>query len=81
MACACKVNQQIDYLHKKYGVNVPKSKTKKINFDFGLFMENLGLGILVIPFIPFILLHIIIKSLSKDKRISVKKLIHITKKG
>lgn len=80
MACACKVNQQIDYLHKKYGHNIPVSKKTTISFQVKEFFKSLLIWIVALPILPFMLIHILIKGFfSKSKAISVKKLMKATK--
>ena len=69
MACNCKVNQQITYLEKKYGHNMPVSKKTTIS----LFTFLIG-----VIFLPFIILHIIFISIfTKDKKLSIKKLLRL----
>ena len=78
MACACKVNKQIDYLHKKYGHNVPTAKSTIIGFRIKEFFKNLWVYLLCIPVLPIMILHIIFVSVfKKDKTISVKKLLRL----
>lgn len=80
MACACKVNQQIDYLHKKYGHNIPVSKKTTISFQVKEFFKSLLIWIVALPILPFMLIHILIKGVfSRNKAISVKKLMKATK--
>jgi hypothetical protein len=63
MACACKVTQQIDYLHKKYGDNIPKSKKTNIAASIEAKLENIFIFILLLPLTPFLLLYILFKSI------------------
>lgn len=59
MACACKVNQQIDYLHKKYGDNIPKNKKTNIAAS----VENAFVYLLLIPLVPFMLVYVLVKAI------------------
>ena len=52
MACNCKVAQNIDYLHKKYGDNIPQNKTTNIRGSVLAAVENTFLYVLTIPLIP-----------------------------
>ena len=80
MACNCKVNKQIDYLHKKYGHNIPVSKKTAIAFNVKEWFRNLLVGIITILFSPILLLHVLYISIfKKDKAISVKKLMSLAK--
>ena len=80
MSCNCKVNQQIDYLHKKYGHEIPVSKTKKVSFTVGETFKNIFVALIAIVLSPILLLHILYVSIfKKDKTISAKKLMNLTK--
>ena len=80
MACNCKVNQQIDYLHKKYGHNIPVSKKTTISFNVKEWFKNLLISVVVLLFSPILLLHVLYVSIfRKDKPISVKKLMNLAK--
>ena len=59
MACNCKVNQQIDYITKKYGIGGPRQSTTHISMDFVDFFENLGAFLLTVILSPFLLIYII----------------------
>lgn len=61
MACKCKVNQQIDYLHKKYGDNIPQSKKTNISGNIMAHAENIFISILLLPLIPFMLIYALYK--------------------
>lgn len=80
MACNCKVNQQIDYLHKKYGHNIPVSKTKKVSFTAKEIFKTVSSGLLVLLLIPFMLLHVAYVSIfKKDKTVNMGKLTGLAK--
>ncbi len=78
--CNCKVNQQIDYLHKKYGHEIPVSKTKKVSFTVGETFKNMFVAIITMVLSPILLLHVLYVSVfKKDKTVSAKKLMNLTK--
>lgn len=78
MACACKVNQQIDYLHKKYGTKTPESKKTNIRFKVKDFFVNFLIRIVMVIFLPVAVLHILFtKIFKKDKAINIATLFHI----
>ena len=80
MACRCKVNQQIDYLHKKYGHEIPVSKTKKVSFTVGETFKNMFVAIIAMTLSPILLLHVLYVSIfKKDKTVSAKKLMNLVK--
>lgn len=78
MACACKVNQQIDYLHKKYGDKQPQSKKTDIVSKIEVKLENGFIHVLLIPFIPFMAVYILWKTITK-KPINIDKTFKLTK--
>lgn len=74
MACACKVNQQIDYLHKKYGDKQPQSKKTNISGSVMAGVENFFIYLLAVPFIPFFGIYAIFTAVS-GKRINIDKFV------
>ena len=79
MACNCKVNQQITYLHKKYGQKIPVSKESKIRFTVREWFKNFLVYIIAILFTPIIFLYILYVTLfTKDKRMSMKKVFNLS---
>lgn len=80
MACACKVNQEIEYLQKKYGHNMPKSKSSDIRGMVTGFFKQMGILVLAIPFLPVmlvgILVHLIVK---KEKPIKIDKIFKLNR--
>ena len=79
MACNCKVNQQITYLHKKYGHKIPVSKQSKIRFTVRESFKNFLVFIISILFSPIIFLYILYVALfTKNKQISMKKVFNLS---
>lgn len=64
MACACKVNQHIDFLHKKYGEKQPYSKKTNIRPKMKRKLQNWALFLFILPFIPIILIFNLSKNIS-----------------
>lgn len=78
MACACKVNQQIDYLHRKYGEKLPQSKKTNIRFRVKDFFLKLFTSFIMVIFLPIAVLHILFRKIfKKDKAINIATLFHI----
>lgn len=79
MACACKVNQKIDYIHKKYGYDKTKNlKKTKIRQNIKIFLKDIFIWILILPLIPIIFGHIFCVSyFSKEKKINILQLLKI----
>ena len=77
MSCNCKVNQKIDYLHKKYGHNIPVSKKTKISFTIKETIKKILAFCVGILFLPIILIYVFwLGIFSKKKQISVKKILN-----
>lgn len=80
MACACKVNQELDYLHRKYGKNIPVSKKTMIRFRVREFFNAIAIWMVALPIMPFLFLQILYKAIfSKDKMISAKKMLRFVR--
>ena len=76
MACNCKVNQQIDYLHKKYGNEIPVSKKTRISFMTKEFFRHIGVYLIQLILIPFFVLHLLYKAIfSKNKIVNLNRII------
>lgn len=75
MACACKVNQQIDYLHKKYGNKIPESKESNIsqNIKFKFKKGLINLFSLVIS--PVLFIIIVISTIFGKKVFTLSKIL------
>lgn len=82
MACACKVNQEIDRIHKYYSFNDREAKDKQkmvINKKDALI--TVFIYLIFLPFIPLIFLYLFAFSLfSKKKMISVKRFLNFIHK-
>ena len=53
MGCNCKVGQNIDYLHKKYGDKTPQSKASNIRGSALAIIENIVIFTMLLPLTPF----------------------------
>ena len=77
MACACKVNQEIDRINKYYSYNKKSREDKprmKVNKKDAVTVMFIYL--LLLPLVPFIFLFVILFSLfSKSKKISLGNLL------
>ena len=86
MACACKVNQEIDRISKYYSYN---RKTDQDNHRMGINKKDAALTLfiylLLLPLIPIMFIGILVYGLfSKSGKISLRKVlgfIHKTKDG
>jgi hypothetical protein len=86
MACACKVNQEIEKIHKYYLVNVKANTDKpRMSINKKDAAITLLIYIMLLPLIPFMILFIIGFSIfSKDGLLSMKKFlgfIHTVRNG
>lgn len=66
MGCACKVSQKVDYIHKKYGDDVPTKKTKPFNIDVRKIIIGTPIILVEIIFIPFMFAHLLYKGAKKE---------------
>lgn len=87
MACACKVNQEIDKIHKYYsnnGKNKPNSE-KSLSINKKDAAITAFIYLLLLPLIPIMFLFVIFYAIfSRDGKISFKKFlgfIHNTRNG
>lgn len=78
MACACKVNTQINKIQEKYGVSKPTVKTN-IKGQISIFFKNLLLLLMCLPLCPLILLYIIVRKCFTNKPISISRFIKLKK--
>lgn len=80
MACACKVNQKLNYIQKKYGNNVPgTSKNKEFSVRPGILLEGSVIVLLQVLLIPVFFIMIVYRGLIKKKPISVRRILHVGK--
>lgn len=73
MACACKVNKDLAYLHKHYGnkTNVTEKEIKE--FRIKEFFKQLISFIILMILLPFMFIQILFTFFTKDKTIKIKK--------
>lgn len=81
MACDCKVNRKLDYLHRKYGKKIPVSRRMVATFNVKEFFRVLFVFLLMVLFFPLLLIHVIFTSASNGKRISIRKIMDLVKIG
>lgn len=79
MGCACKANQQITFLQKRYGENAPQSKISGVGGRISASIKKSLLVIVSLPIAPIILLiSLIKKNLKKEKAININQLFKIS---
>ena len=73
MACACKVNQEINRIAKYYSVNKDKNeKTPKMSINKKDAAITVLIYILLLPLVPFMFVGVVLFSIfSKSKKISI----------
>jgi len=76
MACACKVNQQLSYIQKKYGVDGSKQKTGKV-FNAWIILTNIFNAIAAMLLIPLMLISILFRG---KKTINISKVFGLSSK-
>ena len=79
MSCACKVVKHINKINEYYGsenrVTIKTNITDKIN----VFFKKLFLWVLLLPFMPIIVLYVLVNKWFFKKVISIDKLFKIKK--
>lgn len=80
MGCNCATQEQIKKLHEIYGEknNLKKTNTQKINEFFRFFFTYIILFLILPLLVGFVLYKAIF---TKDKRISIRKILKFNKKG
>jgi hypothetical protein len=86
MACACKVNEEINKIQKYYSYNEKDRKEKpRMEIDKKAAAQTMLIYLLLTPFLPIMFIYVLFFSIfSKDKKISMKKIfnfIHNTRNG
>lgn len=73
MACACKVNKQIEKINKIYGTQ--ETVKTDIRGLVSIFFKKILLFILYIPLIPFFSLYLLIRNFFTNKPIVIDKFV------
>lgn len=77
MACACKVNKQINKIHKIYGIqDTVKTDIKGLITSF---FKKIFLFILYIPLMPIFGIYLVIRKFFTNKPISIDKFVKRSK--
>lgn len=79
MGCACKVNKQIEAIHKYYGVKPKGGKKTNISNDVkGVFIKIFNL-LIILTSTPIFILYLFFNYISGNKPISIKKIFKLKK--
>ena len=86
MACACKVNQEIDKIQRYYSYKGKDSDNKpKMSLNKKEAATTLFIYLLLLPVLPIVFLYLLFFSIfSKNKKISMRKIlsfIHTVRNG
>ena len=73
--CACKVSRQISEIEKRYGTKAMPAKKTHIADDINLFLKKMGIHIICLPFVPIMILYVLIRKCFTEKPISIDKFI------
>ena len=74
MACACKVNRQIEQIHKYYGSTQRGGSKTTITEDIKLFFKRFFYYFIFIIAAPFFMCYLTYNFVCGNKPISIKKL-------
>ena len=77
MACACKVNQDLTYLRKKYGKEYPQQKRTNIRGMGRFIVSKVVTSAAVILLFPFMVGHVL---LHRNRTVNIQKLFRINVK-
>lgn len=83
MACACKVNQQLEYLQKHYGTKEHRSSAPKTHMsaDARIVVHKTIISAMLVILFPIIFLYLLVRMIFfRNKRIALDKLFRIEKK-
>ena len=86
MACACKVNQEIEKIHKYYSYNGKTNESKPRMSINKKEAATITLAyLLLLPLLPIVILYVVLFSIfSRNKKISMRKFfnfIHTVRNG
>lgn len=77
MACACKVNQEINKIHKYYSYNKDKSSAPKTTINGKDAAQTILIYLLLLPLTPIMFLFVLFFSFfSEDRMISMRKFLY-----
>lgn len=68
MGCGCKAKQQVTFLEKKYGTNMPQSKLTNITGKLFGAIKKILLTIILIPIVPAVAIFFIFKNVVFKKK-------------
>ena len=71
MACACKVNRDIAYLQKKYGVKGKQSEKSEIRINFSIIIKKFFISVVCLLLSPLFLITLLLRG---NKTISMNKM-------
>ena len=78
MACACKVNQEIDRINRYYSYNrkLGEKNRPKVSVNIKDALLTMFIYILLLPLVPVVFIFLVFYSLfSKNKKISIRKIL------
>ena len=81
MGCNCASQEQIKKLHTLYGEKITPSNEETLKFKLKNFIQSLGVFIIMIILTPFFGLFILYKAISRDKKVSIRKVLGLKKRN
>jgi hypothetical protein len=76
MGCSCKVGQHISQIEKRYGVSAQPQRTQIREYS-KMLMKNGLLFLLALPFLPLMIVFVLLRRVFTKKPISIYKLFKI----
>lgn len=77
MGCACKVSRHISKIEEHYGTKVLPNKKTHIVDDMKMFFKKTGIFLICLPFIPIMILYVLLRKFFINKPISIDKIFKI----
>lgn len=83
MACACKVNQQLEYLQKHYGAKEHRSSAPRTHMsaDANAVMHKTVISAMLVILFPIMFMYLLVRMIFfKKKKLAIDKLFRLGKK-
>lgn len=79
MACACKVSRYVNKVEEHYGTSILPAKKTNISEKVSVFFKKLIIALICLPFIPIIILTLLVRNWFTKKPIQLDKFINFKK--
>lgn len=83
MACACKVNQQLEYLQRHYGTKEPRSSAPRTHMSGNarIIVHKTLISVMLLILFPVMLLYMAVRMIFfRKKKLAIDKLFRLGRK-